>query len=84
MPIVIPMSTALMPYIVKPDPAVPTPAALGLLAMVVGFWLLIVQVRILRTAFEWHWIAALLFFFALNIASALAYGMIFGVPSGAT
>lgn len=83
MPVVIPMSATLLPYIVKPDPAVPPPAALSLLATIIGLWLLIVQVRILRAAFEWHWIAALLFFFALNIATALIYGALFGVPPGA-
>jgi hypothetical protein len=81
MPALIPMSATLLPYIEKPDPAVPPPAALSLLAAVLGVWLLVVQVRILRAAFEWHWLAALLFFFALNIASALAYGMLFGFPS---
>jgi hypothetical protein len=66
------------------DAGVPPPAALSLLATVVRLWLLIVQVRILRAAFEWHWIAALLFFFALNVATALIYGSLFGVPPSAT
>jgi len=82
MPALIPMSATLLPYIQKPDPAMPAPAALSLLAAVLGIWLLVVQVRILRSAFEWHWIAALIFFFALNFASALVYGMLFGFPSG--
>jgi hypothetical protein len=81
-PALIPMSATLLPYVVKSDPAMPPPAALSLLAAVLGIWLLVVQVRILRAAFEWHWIAALVFFFSLNIASALVYGVLFGVPSG--
>jgi len=80
MPALIPMSTELMPFFLKPDPAVPPPAALSLLASVLGIWLLVIQVRILRAAFEWHWIVALLFFFALNFASALVYGILFAVP----
>jgi len=79
-PALIPMSATLLPYIEKSDPAMPPPAALSLLAAVLGIWLLVVQVRILRAAFEWHWIAALVFFFSLNIASALVYGVLFGVP----
>ncbi|HYJ42780.1 MAG TPA: hypothetical protein VEW08_18465, partial [Steroidobacteraceae bacterium] len=81
MPALIPMSATLLPYLQKSDPAMPPPAALSLLAAVLGVWLLVVQVRILRTAFEWHWVAALIFFFALNFASALVYGMLFGFPS---
>jgi len=37
-------------------------------------------VRIVRAAFEWHFIAAIVFIFGLNIASALVYGMLFVVP----
>jgi len=37
-------------------------------------------VRIVRAAFEWHWIAAIIFIFGLNFASALVYGMLFGIP----
>ena len=83
MPALIPMSATLLPYIAKPDPAVPPPAALSLLAAAVGLWLLVVQVRILRAAFEWHWIAALVFFLALNFTAALVYAMLFGVPANA-
>jgi len=79
-PALIPMIATLLPYIEKPDPAVNPPAALSLLAAVLGIWLLIVQVRIVRAAFEWHWIAAIIFIFGLNFASALVYGMLFGVP----
>ena len=83
MPALIPMSATLLPYIHKADPAVPAPAALSVLAAVLGIWLLVVQIRILRAAFEWHWVGALIFFFALNFASALAYGMLFGFPPDA-
>jgi len=79
-PALIPMIATLLPYIEKPNPAVNPPAALSLLAAVLGIWLLIVQVRIVRAAFEWHWIAAIIFIFGLNFASALVYGMLFGIP----
>lgn len=80
LPPLIPMATTLRPYLAVSDPAVVPPLALSLLAAVLGIWCLVVQIRILRVAFEWHWIVALIFFFALNFASALVYGMLFGIP----
>jgi hypothetical protein len=80
-PALIPMVAELLPFLEKPDPAVSPPAALSLMAALLGIWLLTVQVRIVRTAFEWHFIAAILFIFGMNFASALVYGMLFGVPT---
>jgi hypothetical protein len=37
-------------------------------------------VRIVRAAFEWPYVAAIVFIFGLNFASALVYGVLFGVP----
>jgi hypothetical protein len=79
-PALIPMIATLLPYIEKPDPMVNPPAALSLLAALLGIWLLIVQVRIVRAAFEWPLVGAIIFIFGLNFASALVYGMLFGVP----
>jgi hypothetical protein len=76
-----PMSATLLPYLLKPDPLVSPPAALSLLSAVLGVWMLTVQIRILRIAFECHWIAALIFYFALNIAAAMVYAVLFGVSS---
>jgi hypothetical protein len=81
MPALIPMATALRPYLINTDPELVPPVALSLLAAILGIWLLVVQIRILRTAFEWHWLLAFIFFFALNFASALAYGMLFGMAT---
>ncbi|HEU4780281.1 MAG TPA: hypothetical protein VFS58_10420 [Steroidobacteraceae bacterium] len=82
-PALIPMVAALLPYLEKPDPMVNPPAALSVLAAVLGVWLLTVQVRIVRAAFEWHFVAAIIFIVGLNFASALVYGMLFGVPPDA-
>ncbi len=70
MPALIPMVAALLPYIEKPDPAVQPPAALSLLCAVLGVWLLIVQVRIVRAAFEWPYVVAIVFIFGTNFARA--------------
>ena len=80
LPALIPMVTALLPYIEKPDPAVDPPAALSILTAVIAIWLLTVQVRIVRAAFEWPYFGAIIFIFGLNLASALVYGVLFGVP----
>jgi hypothetical protein len=79
-PALIPMIATMLPYLEKPDPMVNPPAALSLLAAVLGLWLLIIQVRIVSAAFEWHWFGALVFIFGLNFASAVVYGVLFVVP----
>jgi hypothetical protein len=84
MPALLPMSATLLPYAVKPDPAMPPPAGLTLLATIIGVWLITVQVRSLRAAFEWHWVASLLFYFALNFAAAVVYVALFAVPPNAS
>jgi len=84
MPALLPMSIELMPYAVKADPANPPPGGLTLLATFIGVWLVTVQVRNLRAAFEWHWLGALLFYFALNFSAALVYVMLFAVPPSAS
>ena len=66
------------------DPALPPPAGLTLLATIIGVWLITVQVRSLRAAFEWHWVASLLFYFALNFAAAVMYVALFAVPPNAS
>jgi len=80
LPALIPMVTALLPYMEKPDPPVDPPAALSILTAVLAIWLLTVQVRIVKAAFEWPYVAAIIFIFGLNVASALVYGVLFGVP----
>jgi hypothetical protein len=79
-PALIPMIATMLPYIEKPDPMMNPPAALSLLAAILGIWLLIIQVRIVSAAFEWHWLVALIFIFGLNFASAVVYGVLFVVP----
>jgi hypothetical protein len=80
LPALIPMVTALLPYLGKPDPAVDPPAARSFLCALFAIWLLIVQARIVRAAFEWPYFVSIIFIFGLNFASALVYGVLFGVP----
>jgi len=72
LPAVIPMYTALMPYLEKADPANPPPAALLLLALALSIWVLVIQVRIVRAAFECPWLGA----FLLMIGEIFFAGMV--------
>jgi hypothetical protein len=79
-PVLYPLVTTLMPYMVKSDPVVPAPSALTILCALVALWLLIIQVRIVHAAFEWPYLAAILFIFAQNIASMFIFAILFGNP----
>jgi len=81
-PVVAPMFAALLPYIQKPDPNVPPPAALSLLFLAITVWLLIVWVRIVHAAFEWPYAACILFVFAQNFAALYIFALLFGGASG--
>ncbi|HEY6125590.1 MAG TPA: hypothetical protein VIV63_13135 [Steroidobacteraceae bacterium] len=81
-PVVAPMLAALTPYMEKQDPAMPPPAALSLLFIVLSVWLLIVWVRIVRIAFEWPTIVAFVFVLAQNLVAIFIYSAMFGVSSG--
>jgi hypothetical protein len=80
LPPALPLYTALLPYMEKQDPASPPPAALTLLALGLGIWLLVVEVRILRLAFEWHWLRALLLFLGQYFFTGMVSLLIFGSP----
>jgi hypothetical protein len=77
-PVMIPLLGALMPYLDKADPAIPAPAALILVAGVIGVWALSVEIRIVRTAFECPWVGAVLLVFGEIFAAAFVFMLLFG------
>jgi hypothetical protein len=81
LPVVIPLLRALTPYLEKPDPNVPPPAALALVTFFVLIWLLVVQVRIVREAFECRWIGAILLLVGEFFAAGFVSMLLFGVPA---
>jgi hypothetical protein len=81
LPVLLPLAIALLPYTIKPDPANPPPTLPTLVGAALVIWLLVVLVRIVKAAFEWPYIAAIVFIFGLRIATALVYAMLFGIPS---
>jgi hypothetical protein len=81
LPAVIPLFCILLPFIGKPAAtAAQAPLAASLLATALGIWEFIVEVRIVRAAFEWHWVVAIGFICGQNLASAFIYLILFGAP----
>jgi len=82
MPFVTPVLVAMLPYMEKPDPSTPPPAVMSLLLLMLGIWQLIALVRIVRSAFEWNYVAVVIFVLAQNFATLVIVGALFGVPAG--
>lgn len=80
LPALLPMSWALFPYVEKNDPNVPPPFALLIVTMVLAVWMFVVQVRIVRAAFEWPTFVAVAFMLGQTLAGAIVYVLLFGVP----
>jgi hypothetical protein len=81
LPAMIPLACILLPYLDKPpNPADQPPLALSLIAAGLAVWEFVVQVRIVRAAFEWHYVVAIGFIFGQNLVSGLVYMILFGVP----
>jgi hypothetical protein len=78
-PVVMPMLAELLPYMAKQDPNNPPPALLTLLFFAVSVWLLVVWIRIVRTAFEWPVFVAIVFVFAQNLVAIYILAALFGV-----
>jgi hypothetical protein len=77
-PVMVPLVGALLPYLEKPDPKVPVPAALLIITLLVGLWALVVEMRIVRSAFECPWIGAFLLVFGEIIAAGFVSMLLFG------
>ena len=83
-PIVIPLWGALAPFVSKPDPNTPPPAALFLVTMFIGVWAFVVYVRIVRLAFEWPWFLAFLLLVGQFCAVVVVISLLFGVAPNPT
>ena len=80
-PVVMPLTGALLPYLEKQDPNTPPPAALLLITMFVGAWMFAVQLRIVRAAFECTWFVAVLLVVGEFFAAVLIFALLFGGPA---
>jgi hypothetical protein len=82
LPILVPLVGAVLPYVEKADPKVPVPAALLIVTMIVGIWGLIVEVRIVRMAFDCPWVGGLLLVLGEMFASLFVSALLFGGAQG--
>jgi hypothetical protein len=78
LPALLPLEIAMLPFVAKSDPQNPPPSALFILTGIIEVWFIVVQVRIVRAAFEWPWYVAIAFFLAVRFAGALVSLLLFG------
>jgi hypothetical protein len=80
-PLLVPLlNSAQMQILAKQQPSQFT----AMLALFLMVWLIVVFVRIVRSAFEWPWPAGLLLVIGQEIFSVVVFVLIFGAPSGAS
>jgi hypothetical protein len=68
---------ALLPYS-KKETAAQAPALLSFLSAFVVIWMLVILIRIVRSAFEWAWPISLAFVLAANIVPLIVLSILFG------
>jgi hypothetical protein len=86
-PVLIPMLSGFRPYFAAaaatgtaaapPDP----PGALAALVLFLMIWLLVIEVRIIRAAFEWPIVGALFLVLGQEFAVTLVYGLLLALVS---
>jgi hypothetical protein len=79
-PVLAPLESVLRPFAADPENVKPPPGIVLIPAAVLSLWLLIAQVRIVRSAFEWTFFPSLVFILAQYFASAILLSLLFGVP----
>jgi len=82
-PAMVPLVGAVMPYMQKADPNVPPPAALLIVTFAIGLWAFLVEMRIVRAAFECAWFAAFLLVIGEILAAGFVGMLLFGEPPSA-
>jgi hypothetical protein len=71
------MVGALMPYM-KDGGSAQAPALLSFLTAFVGIWMVVIVVRIVRSAFEWNWPISIFFVLAANFVPVIILSIVFG------
>jgi hypothetical protein len=76
--LLIPVIPSLLPYMETPDPANPPPSGPLFIGAAICFWALLLEVRIVRAAFECHWLVAIMVLvseiFVANIVTVILLG----------
>jgi hypothetical protein len=81
LPLLIPLVTPLAPYFREPPPSTPPPAIPLLLGAALGFWGLMLEIRIVRAAFECPWVVAVMLVLSELFVSNLVGMILFGGKS---
>jgi hypothetical protein len=79
LPVTLPLESALRPFMASKEAMSDAPALLVFPGLAIGIWLIIVQARIVRSAFEWRTFQSILFILALDFVGAVLLGMLFGI-----
>jgi hypothetical protein len=78
LPLLLPLVQPLAPYFQDPKPTEPPPAIPMLVGAAIGFWALLLEVRIVRAAFESPWAVAIMLvlseIFVSNIVGMILFG----------
>ena len=78
----VPLVAVMLPYIAAaqaaPDTAARAPTSVVLLAALGTFWILAILTRIVKSAFDWTWAAAISFVLLSTFGVPLLLGVIFG------
>jgi Kef-type K+ transport system membrane component KefB len=80
-PLLVPILGVVVPALQNADKSTSPPFALSLLGSLLGFWLLAVQVRCTRAAFEWPWGGAIAFVIGQELLGSIIYVVLFAAPA---
>ncbi len=81
LPALAPILVTLESYIAKPEAGSAAPYALYLLFMLLGGWLVVVMVRIIRAAFDWNYLISTIFFLGFQFGGYVILTLLFGVAA---
>jgi hypothetical protein len=77
-PMLIPLTPALLPFFQQPPPPGPPPSLPLFAGAAIGFWAIFLEVRIVKAAFECPWVVAIMLLlseiFVGNFVAALLFG----------
>jgi hypothetical protein len=75
---------ALLPYFQQPPPTTPPPGLPLLVGAAIGFWAIVLQVRIIKAAFESPWFVAIMLVLSEMFVSNFVGAILFGGSGKAT
>lgn len=80
-PVLVPLASAMQPFMANPENVQPPPGSVVMPAAIFALWLLAVEVRIVRSAFEWPLFVSIVFVLAQNFVTTWLLGLLFATPT---